>query len=287
MPSYPLFDTVGGPLLAALFLFLLWRETRRPLRARAQSRWRRLVINGAVSASAALVLRLLLIPVVLWVAWEVERRGFGLVRVLPVPPLVQGALAFVLLDYSMYGWHWLNHRVPFLWRFHNVHHTDLDLDVSTAFRFHFGELLLSVFERSFVVALIGAGPIAVLVFEVALEAATAFHHSNWRLPLGLERALNRVLVTPRMHGIHHSIVRRETDSNWSVIFSFWDRLHKTARLDIPQEAITVGVPGYRKPEELTIFDLLALPFRRQRPWQLPDGTEPERKNEGDRLSLAP
>jgi sterol desaturase/sphingolipid hydroxylase (fatty acid hydroxylase superfamily) len=211
------------------------------------------------------------------VAYRTQQSQWGLVNLLPVPPLARSLIAFLLLDYTVYVWHWLNHRVPFLWRFHNVHHTDLDLDVSTAFRFHFGELLLSVFYRSAQVELIGVGPVLALVYEVVMEGATEFHHSNWRLPLRLERALNWVVVTPRMHGIHHSIVERETNSNWSVIFSWCDRLHRTVRLDIPQEAITIGVPAYRDPRELTLFSLLAMPFRRQRPtWRLPNGAHPDR-----------
>ncbi|HET7341734.1 MAG TPA: sterol desaturase family protein, partial [Methylomirabilota bacterium] len=146
-----------------------------------------------------------------------------------------------------------------------VHHTDLDLDVSTAFRFHVGELLLSVVWRSAQILAIGVSPALALGYEAALQAATAFHHSNWRLPPRLERALNLVLVTPRMHGIHHSVVEAETNSNWSVIFSWWDRAHRTLRLGVPDETLHIGLPAWRDPRELGVGRLLALPFRRQRP----------------------
>src|SRR5207244_4155870 len=132
-----------------------------------------------------------------------------------MPNVARAIAGFVLLDYTMYAWHWLNHRLPFLWRFHNVHHTDLDLDVTTAARFHFGELGLSVAVRSLQIILIGVTPSLALIYEVALEASTQFHHSNWRLPFAFERVLNWLIVTPRMHGIHHSIVQRETNSNFS------------------------------------------------------------------------
>ncbi|HEX8235467.1 MAG TPA: sterol desaturase family protein [Abditibacteriaceae bacterium] len=181
-------------------------------------------------------------------------------------PLIATFAGFLWLDYSYYWWHVATHRVPLLWRFHNVHHTDLDMDVSTATRFHFCELLLSVFFRLAQVLLMGVSPLVLLVFEIVFEVAGQFHHSNWRLPLGVEHALQRVLVTPRMHGIHHSIVRAETDSNWGTIFNWWDRMHGTLRLDVPQDALTIGVPGWRDERELTLLDLWKMPFGKQRPF---------------------
>lgn len=226
---HPIADLYGGPAVALGFLLFFWLEGRWPLRQRTQSRWSRLLTNGMVVAASAVAFRLALIPAVVWVAYRAEQAQFGLVRWLALPSLLQGVLAFLLLDYTIYIWHWLMHRVPFLWRFHLVHHTDLDLDVATALRFHFGEMLLSVCYRSVQVALIGAGPVMALAYEFTMEGATEFQHSNWRLPFNAERALNWVIVTPRMHGIHHSIVERETNANWSVLFSWWDRLHGTAR----------------------------------------------------------
>ncbi len=167
--------------------------------------------------------------------------------------------------------------VPFFWRFHNVHHTDLDMDVSTASRFHSGEMLFSVAFFSLTVFLFGVGPMAVVVFFIVFEAAVVFHHSNWRLPIWFERILNHVIVTSRMHGIHHSIVERETNSNWGTIFCWWDKLHRTLRRDIPQDAITIGVPAYREENDLTFGQLWLLPFREQPSyWQLPNGERPER-----------
>jgi len=152
-----------------------------------------------------------------------------------------------------------------------VHHTDLDLDVSTAFRFHAGELLLSVLWRSAQIVAFGIGPELVLLYEAAMETATAFHHSNWRLPPALDRALNLIVVTPRMHGIHHSVEERETNANWSVIFSWWDRLHRTLCLGVPAAGLTIGLPAYRDPRELRVRGLLALPFTRPRPAFTPRG----------------
>jgi sterol desaturase/sphingolipid hydroxylase (fatty acid hydroxylase superfamily) len=179
----------------------------------------------------------------------------------------------------MYCWHWLNHRVPFLWRFHHVHHTDLDLDVSTAFRFHFGEMLLSVAARSIQVVVVGASPLAALAYEVVLEASTEFHH-NSRLPLRLERVLSWFIITPRAHGIHHSIVARETNSNYSNFLMLWDRLHRTLRLNVRQDEIIIGVPDYRDARELNLISLLLMPFRRQRQRTASDG--PSRPGAEDR-----
>jgi sterol desaturase/sphingolipid hydroxylase (fatty acid hydroxylase superfamily) len=180
------------------------------------------------------------------------------------------------MDYAYWWWHWVNHMVPLFWRFHNVHHTDLDLDVSTAARFHFGEMLFSVGFLSLAVLLFGIAPIMLIIFFITFEAATLFHHSNWRLPIKLERVLNLIVVTPRMHGIHHSIVQRETNSNWGTILCWWDKLHRTLRRDIPQNAITIGVAAYRDEHELTLGKLFTLPFGRQREWRLPTGETPER-----------
>src|SRR5438067_9687584 len=136
--------------------------------------------------------------------------------------------------------------VPVFCRFHNVHHTDLDLDVSTAARFHFGEMFFSIGFLSVAVAVFGVAPIMLLVFFITLEAATLFHHSNWRLPIKLERILNLIVVTPRMHGIHHSIVQRETNSNWGTIFCWWDKLYCTLRLDVQLNDVMIGIAAYRE-----------------------------------------
>jgi sterol desaturase/sphingolipid hydroxylase (fatty acid hydroxylase superfamily) len=258
------FDVWAGMAIVAAVVVGFVAERRYPLRPRTRPLGERLRTNAAMVTLAALTLRLAMVPATLAVALAGERAGVGLLRWLPLPSAVGAVLAFLLLDWTVYVWHRLNHRAPLLWRFHLVHHTDLDLDVSTAFRFHAGELLLSVAWRSAQILLLGVGPGLVLVYEAAMETATAFHHSNWRLPLPLERGLNAVLVTPRMHGIHHSVLEAETNSNWSVIFSWWDRLHRTRRSGVPSEALTIGLPAYRDPRDLGVWRLLALPFSRQR-----------------------
>jgi sterol desaturase/sphingolipid hydroxylase (fatty acid hydroxylase superfamily) len=265
-----------GIIVAIVFGALLFAQWCWPLRRQHFSMLRRFMRNIIVAAPSLLSSRLLLVPVPFVVSVWAARHHFGLFHWMQLP----GALALIagvlLYDYAYYWWHQLMHLGAFFWRFHNVHHTDLDMDVSTASRFHFGEVLISIPFRVAVVGLFGLGIPTLVVYEVIFSVANQFHHSNWRLPLGLERLLVRVFVTPRMHGTHHSIVQRETNSNWGTVFSWWDRLHGTLRIDVPQDAITIGVPAYRDEGELTFGKLLALPFQKQRSWRLPDGKIPER-----------
>ncbi|MHA4846517.1 sterol desaturase family protein [Flavitalea antarctica] len=263
-------DTVGFPILVTVFLVLFLLESRFQLRKRVGNRWQRIITNVIVSIPALVLLRYLLLPVMAAIAYFNQRIQFGLNYLIDLPPWAEGCLAFLLLDYGNYIWHYLNHKLGFLWRFHLVHHTDPDVDITTAFRFHFGELIGSVFSRGLVVLLTGATPELVLIYEIVFEAATQFHHSNWKLPISVEKTLNLFIVTPRMHGIHHSVVKQHTDSNYSVIFSMWDRIHRTDRLDIDQNLIVTGEPSYSNQSELTIFYLLKLPFTRIRKWNSPE-----------------
>lgn len=265
-----IFDTYGAPILIALFAILFLVESRFQLRKRVQSRWKCLFINFIVSIPAFALLRLLFIPAMVWLAVQNQSWHLGVNYWFDAPAIFKATISFLLLDYSNYIWHILLHKLPVLWRFHLVHHTDPDLDISTAFRFHFGEMIGSVIFRGAAIVLIGASPILVLIYEIAFEAATQFHHSNIKLPFKFEKALNYLLVTPRMHGIHHSMIKRETDSNYSIIFSFWDRIHKTVRLNIHQDEIVTGVPSYTDERELTIGKLWALPFKAIKPWNSSD-----------------
>ncbi len=261
-----IFDTYGTTILIVVFIFLFFLETKFQLRKRVQKRWKRVVINFIVSIPAFALLRILFIPAMVWLAVSNQQWNFGLNYLYNAPAWLKAAIAFVLLDYSNYIWHILLHKLPFMWRFHLVHHTDLDLDITTAFRFHFGEMVASVFFRGAAVILIGASPATVLIYEIAFEAATQFHHSNIKLPFHFENFLNKIFVTPGMHGIHHSMIKKETDSNYSIIFSFWDRIHKTVQLNIRQNEIVTGVPSYADEKELTIGNLLKLPFTKIRGW---------------------
>jgi sterol desaturase/sphingolipid hydroxylase (fatty acid hydroxylase superfamily) len=276
MSRIPEIDYLGRPLLGVILVTLLWLQWRFPLRRQHFSALRRLVRNCILSIPGFALVRLAMLPIPLAIAMWAQDRHLGLLNWLGPPRWVMIIATFLLMDYAYWWWHWANHMVPLFWRFHNVHHTDLDLDVSTAARFHFGEMFFSVGFLSLAVALFGIAPMMLLVFFITFEAATLFHHSNWRLPIRVERLLNLIIVTPRMHGIHHSIVQGETNSNWGTIFCWWDKLHHTLRRDIPQDEITIGVAPYRDEHELTLGNLFILPFREQRPWRLPNGEEPDR-----------
>jgi sterol desaturase/sphingolipid hydroxylase (fatty acid hydroxylase superfamily) len=204
-----------------------------------------------------------------------------LLRIIPLPFTAEFILGFLLMDLTFYYWHRANHSIPFFWRFHNVHHVDPDLDVSTSFRFHFGEVLYSLGFRALQVYLLGISLLTYLVYELVFQCATMFHHSNVRLPITVERWLNKIIVTPRMHGIHHSIVKDETNSNFSVIFRWWDLMHGTLRLQVKQSDVVIGVPAYLEPQDNKFLNLLILPFRKQREyWRLSSGRQPERELAG-------
>lgn len=256
--------------LAALYLGLLAAEQLRPLRRPRSALRQRLKANLGLSALALGTAAVTVAPAVSAGLTLSAERDLGLLRLLPNSPTAQFIFAFLLLDVTFYYWHFANHKVPFLWRFHNAHHIDLDLDVTTSLRFHFVEVGLSAAFRAAQVVLLGVPLGALVIYEICFQANTFFHHSNVRLPLRLERALNLVLVTPRMHGIHHSQVREETNANYSVVFSWWDRLHRTLRLNIPQQVITIGVPGYARESDNRLWAALWLPFARQRPYWPPE-----------------
>jgi len=262
-----------------LLVGLLILERLLPLRARRASFGLRLGVNLAMAALAYALSGLVISPLVHRVTSLADDRPFGLLRWLTLPRPVGLGVALVAMDLSFYYWHRLNHRLPILWRFHNVHHLDPDLDVTTAVRFHFGEILMSTVFRAVQVSFLGVSAGAYVLYESLLQAANLFHHSNLRLPIALERALNLVLVTPRMHGIHHSEIEGEANSNYSVVFSFWDRLHRSLCLGVPQADVVVGVPGYREPGDNALLAALTHPFRRQRDyWLRQDGTRPRRES---------
>lgn len=262
MGSLPLWITSG--VIAVTFLALLPLEFVKPLRREVESKARRIVRNLALGGVSAAVIAVLQAPFLVPLAGWAERAQVGLLNRVAWPPLLEAVAGILLLDYTLWHWHRWNHLVPFLWRFHLVHHVDRDLDASTALRFHFGEMALSVPYRMLQVTAIGASPLALGVWHVLLFVSILFHHSNVRLPLGWERVLVKLVVTPRMHGIHHSDREAETNSNWSSLFSAWDYLHRTLLLDVPQGRIVIGVPAYRDEEDVRLGQILTLPFRSQR-----------------------
>jgi sterol desaturase/sphingolipid hydroxylase (fatty acid hydroxylase superfamily) len=266
-------------ILCVGFLVFFVAERIVPLRSPRSPLARRLVVNACVSALALATAYLVVTPAAMAALREVSFRRIGLLQWIAFPEAVEMGVGFLLMDLSFYYWHMANHKIPFLWRFHNVHHVDPDLDVSTAFRFHFGEVAFSAIFRVVQIVVIGVTPITFALYEIVFELDTLFQHSNVRLPLGFERWLNKVLVTPRMHGVHHSDVWRENNANYSVVFSWWDRIHRTLRLNIAQARIVIGIPGYLDPANNAVGNAVVLPFRAQRDyWRTSDGTVVERSD---------
>jgi sterol desaturase/sphingolipid hydroxylase (fatty acid hydroxylase superfamily) len=285
MRRTPLWQVLAPLVVGGTFVVLTALERRRPLRRVRETKWRHVSRNIVLAGAAAATVNLLERPVVEPLAKVVQRRRFGLLYMCRLPPPLHLILAVVLLDYTLYVWHVLTHRIPWLWRFHLVHHVDRDLDASTALRFHAGELALSIPWRAMQIAAIGVPANALLIWQNIVLLSILFHHSNVELPIGVERFVARVIVTPRLHGIHHSNVPEETNSNWSSGLTVWDYLHGTLRLDVPQQAITIGVPAYPMPADVTLANSFALPFGAQRPWRVfPGDGEPEAYRQGPTVS---
>ena len=212
-------------------------------------------------------------------AWA-GRVGFGLLRWVQAPVWLETLAALLLIDAWMYGWHRANHRLPFLWRFHRVHHSDSEMDVTTAARFHVGEIALSSLLRLAVFPLLGVALWQALLYEVILLPVIQFHHSNMALQERWDRLMRWLVVTPNMHRLHHSRRRPETDSNYSSIFSFWDRLAKTFRQVGDTHDLSLGLEGFDGEAWKTLPGLLRTPFtapptiERQGPVR-PSGPAPE------------
>ncbi len=252
-----------GAFLGVFALIAAW-EMIAPRRPLAQSRRLRWTGNLAIVALNTMLLRLLFPLAAVGVALETGQRGWGLFNMLDLPTAVEVAAAVVLLDLAIYGQHVLFHAVPVLWRLHRMHHADLDFDVTTGARFHPIEIVLSMLIKFAVIALLGAPALAVLIFEVVLNATAMFNHGNLRLPRRVDATLRWVVVTPDMHRVHHSVIRAETDSNFGFNLPWWDRLFGTYRAQpaAGHDGMTIGIESFRDPRELRLDRMLLQPFRR-------------------------
>jgi len=278
---------VTAAVVVGVFAVMLLLERRVPLRKTRESKGHRtarnLAMGGVAFAVATSLQTALLVP---FADWTISQR-IGLLHLVELPIVFEVIVAVLLMDYLLWVWHWANHRVPLLWRFHLVHHIDRDMDSSTALRFHFGEHAISTFYRALQIAVVGASPGAVWVWQILLFISILFHHGNVQLPIAWERRLVRIIVTPRMHAIHHSDYQNETDSNWSSLFSWWDYLHGTILLSVPQRTIRIGVPAYESAEDVTLGRILMIPFRPQRrDWYLGDDDRSRRVHDGPVAALA-
>ena len=250
---------------AAVFALIVTGEALFPRRPQPIGRMRRWPGNlGIVLLDTALV-RILFPTAVVGVALAAQMGGWGMLNAFAFPGWLAALLAILALDVAIYFQHRIFHAVPVLWRLHRMHHADLEFDVTTGLRFHPFEILLSLAIKCAVVVIVGVPAVAVVTFEIALNAASLFNHANLRLSAGLDRRLRHVLVTPDMHRVHHSIVRSETDSNFGFTVSWWDRLFGTYRPQpaAGQNAMTIGIPLFRDPGELRLDRMLLQPFRRE------------------------
>lgn len=246
------FVAVGGAVL------LLERKRRaRPYVERPSTHAGR---NLVVAGLAATTVHLLEAPVVVAAARTVARRRWGVVSMVGGPAWLRDLLAVLLLDYTLYIWHIVVHRAPLLWRFHLVHHVDLDLDATTGLRFHLGEIAASIPWRVAQIVAIGVTPRALTAWQSLTIASVLFHHSNTRLSDRSERVLSWIIATPRMHAIHHSIEPGQLQSNFSSGLAIWDRIHGTARFDADPREVTVGVAGHLDVRDVALVRILKLPF---------------------------
>lgn len=246
-----------------IFLLMNGWENVAAKRVRSISRLRRWPGNLGVAVLDSLLARVVAPAGAVGFALLVEQRGFGLLQLVGWSPALECLVAIVVLDFAIYVQHRLFHRVPLLWRFHRMHHADVDVDVTTGARFHPGEMLLSLGFKCLVIAALGAPAASVLVFEVLLNATAMFNHSNVRVPERWERVLRWFIVTPDLHRVHHSVVRQETDSNFGFNLPWWDWLFRTYRAqpEAGHDGMTLGLDQFRHPVELRLDRMLTQPFR--------------------------
>ena len=252
-----------GVFVLVLAIMALW-EAERPGRVRIYARRARWFANLGIVVVDTAFMRLVLPLIAVDVALIASERGWGLFNAVDLWPVLEVVLAIILLDLVVYWQHRIFHAVPILWRLHSMHHTDRDFDTTTALRFHPIEIVLSMLLKMAVVVLLGVPVLAVILFEVILNGMALFNHANLRLPSGLERVARRVVVTPDMHRIHHSILPDEFNRNFGFNLSVWDRIFASYREDPleGQEGMTIGLSDYQSDETCSLLFMLMLPFRK-------------------------
>ncbi|WP_164661599.1 sterol desaturase family protein [Tropicibacter sp. Alg240-R139] len=250
-----------------LIVFFASAETALPRRPRLLSRMSRWRTNLCITILNTLTLRLMaaVMPLLaIGAAWDAQKQGWGLFNTLELYAWVELIICILVLDFAIWAQHLVTHKVPLLWRLHRVHHADRDMDVTTAVRFHPVEIALSMLLKIGLVYLLGPSVLAVLVFEVLLNGTALFNHANLKLPLALDAVLRRVLVTPDMHRVHHSVHRHEHDSNYGFALSIWDRMLGTyvAQPDQGHDQMTVGLE-WQDDRPAHLRWSLMLPFQRK------------------------
>jgi Sterol desaturase len=251
---------------AAIFFIVAQSEKIAPRRILLKSKFKRWISNLGMQIIDVALLRLIFPVFPVGVAVICAQKGWGLLNYYQVIQPLALFIGILALDFVIYLQHRMFHFVPIFWRVHMVHHTDQDIDVTTAVRFHPLEIILSLLIKFTAVAAIGAPPLSVLIFEIILNGASMFNHGNIKIPLSFDHVIRMVLVTPDMHRVHHSVVARETNSNYGFSFSWWDRLLGTY-IAQPQEGhdkMRIGLNGYHDNRSLKLSALLAMPFLYQK-----------------------
>jgi sterol desaturase/sphingolipid hydroxylase (fatty acid hydroxylase superfamily) len=259
-------DQIRLSIFLGVLVLMLVLESLIPRHSTVDSKPRRLAINFSLTGFNVLLVRGLLGGAAVGMAHFAGQQGWGLLNYLDWSVPLEMAVGIIFLDLMIYLQHVVLHMIPFFWRFHKVHHSDLDLDVSSGFRFHPLEILGSMIYKLGLVAALGPSVMTVVVFEAILSGMAQFTHSNIKLPLGLDRTLRWLFVTPDMHRIHHSVEVAETNSNYGFNISIWDRLLGTYIHDgkKPQPEIVIGIPEFRTPEQVSLLQLMLIPFRSTR-----------------------
>lgn len=259
-----------------VFLLMISWEWVSPRRERAQRKVRWPVNLGLALFNIALM-RLTVGGLAYLSAIDAMQRSWGLLHQADLPSWLNMAVTLLVLDFAIYGQHIISHKWSLLWRLHQVHHSDTEFDATTAVRFHPLEIMLSMFYKVAWVYLLGADPFAVIVFEVILNASATFNHSNLNIPVRLDKVLRWLIVTPDMHRIHHSTVRREMDSNYGFSISLWDRLclTYTPEPEHQQTSMIIGLSYLRSATQLRLLPLLILPFKSMDSHRAQDKTDLE------------
>lgn len=246
-----------------IFLLMIGWEFFSPRRMQIYTRIQRWPINLGLAAFNMLLIRATVGGIAYMSALSAQEHSWGLLNRVDIPVWLSITVTLLFLDFAIYLQHIISHKWPLLWRLHQIHHTDLEFDASTAQRFHPLEIVISMFYKIALIFLLGANPVAVIAFEIILNGCATFNHSNVNIPLAVDRGLRRFIITPDMHRIHHSTIKRETDSNYGFSISCWDRLCKTYT-DKPiqtQTSMAIGLAPFRNADELGFFKLLQLPFK--------------------------
>jgi len=249
------------PFIAVFLItfFLIW-ESLFPFFNNPEDRTKHGIKNIFLALLNSVVIIFLFSGITVIVANYTEKNNFGLVHLFNLSKLQYSVLAFIIMDMWNYTWHRINHRIPFLWRFHRMHHSDPNMDATTSVRFHFGEIIISSAVRLLVILIIGI-PIWVMVFyDTTLLICTIFHHSNIQLPDRLDKIIRTIIVSPNMHKVHHSRVKVETDSNYSSFLTVWDRIFGSFRLKNDYSEINFGLDEFDGKDKQSLIGLIKTPL---------------------------